>query len=272
MIVSQFRPETKYEKPMKKIAYTICSVILLTACAAGPQYAPTAVPRDRLPLLGNIGVISLMADEFRIHYVGGGKLANRYNKADVKEWHIDEHVIEVARNYMQAKGYTTKDLSYDAGSLFNVYTRAKTNTDKRVKKIRVQLQELGAQHNIDTFVLFYRGYGPDFIGQSAEPVWGYGVYNQRQRGYQIAQATYVVIDADVVDAKSGELLAAVSDKFKLEPKEEIWHWTYEERNDGIIPLGKKGEPTLKEMTLYGFSRAVENALAHLGFYTKISSP
>jgi hypothetical protein len=248
--------------------------VLLAGCAAPPDNAPQSVSPDRLRQLGQIGVISLLGNEMRLnemrlHYSTNSALTTRYNKADVSEWNIDAMAISVAAEYLQSKGYQTKPVDYDARALFAVYTRDKVFTDKKLKRIAPQLQQLAKRQGIDTFVLLYRGLSEDFIGRSSDPIAAYGLYNKTSRKVQLALAAYAVVEADVVHAQSGRLLAMASEKSKTDLDNKLWHWDFEEKHQGFVPLSEHSKDQLEEKVKQTLTRSVKNVVSRVGFYRKL---
>ena len=249
---------------MKKLFVLAFVFICVSSCAYTPPLYPTTMSDEERHTLGRIGVISLLGDEFTLQHVAGPLLKNRNNKSDVKDWNIDAYVIDTATRFLQKKGYEVVKVNYDAVQLFDVYTRASTQTDRKIRNIAPELLSAAQTQGIDSYVFFFRYLADDFIGQSGVPVAGYGLYHQQTRQGAYDLATYVAVEADVGSVAKRQIFASnyLTRSTRLKPF--FWFESYEEKTKDSLLLNDQHREELEKLIKDELGRTVDMLLGGLG--------
>jgi hypothetical protein len=169
---------------------------LVFAMPAGAQLADNNLPYQ------NIGVISVVAKDFRQSYVGLTVFNNHMESNDISDWKVDDgYEDQVSKIINDETNYKAEPIHGAKATLFRVNDTEGLWKSRNPQwgEIASELRSMAAERHLDAFVVIAGTYINDNT-QASYP--GVGVYAWRRESI-----LYINAEIALIDGKSGKVVA-----------------------------------------------------------------
>lgn len=173
--------------------YLLTPLLVLAGCLSGATHP--RVTSDYAAQVKDVGILSLLAAQPNVSYLGPSALESRFGTARIDAWDSDGIVASRLLPRLERKGYTVHPLPR-TGAL-----AAAQQADWRPpidQDLAAAVYDVGATAGLDVVVVVEAELAEDFVSGTNQKIRGYGV----QRAFDTEPRVYAAIQVTVYDIEN----------------------------------------------------------------------